>query len=169
MAGRAGSSANDANGARARGSGPGRPGPDRPGYNPVTGRPSVQSQLTESTFENYLDGFVEIQPEDLLALRGGRVRYVIETLDARGTRVRSRAYRLGGYLTSVDPALRYFRLLNPYGRRAWSVQLRTPGQRVRLYYCAPATSDEVASLRKLLAMMENGEIRITRAPGNARE
>lgn len=124
---------------------------------------SVQSQLTEDTFANFLDGFTEVSAEDLLEARGGRLRYVIEALDARGT-VTSRQYRLGGWLTKVDPLLRYLRLVNPYAKRSWSVQLRPPGAQVRLYYMPPGTSDEVATLRNLLTQLENGEIRITRAP-----
>lgn len=126
-------------------------------------KPSVQSRLTEDTFANFLDGFTEIQPQDLLEARGGRLRYVIEDLDSRGN-VRGRKYRLGGWLTKVDPGLRYLRLVNPYAKKAWSVQLRPPGQSVRLYYMPPGTSDEVATLRNLLTQLENGEIRITKVP-----
>lgn len=126
-------------------------------------RPSVQSRLTEATFANFLDGFEEVQPQDLLEARGGRVRYVIEDLDNRGN-ARSKKFRLGGWLTKVDPSLRYLRLVNPYAKRSWSVQLRPPGQNVRLYYMPPGTSDEIATLRNLLAQLENGEIRITKAP-----
>ena len=127
------------------------------------GKASVQSRLTETTFANYLDGFTEVQPQDLLEAMGGRLRYVIEDLDSRGN-VRSRKYRLGGWLTKVDPGLRYVRLLNPYAKRAWSVQLRPERQNVRLYYMPPGTSDEVATLRNLLTQLENGEIRITKVP-----
>lgn len=128
-----------------------------------TVRSRVQSRLTEDTFANFLDGFAEVQPQDLLEARGGRVRYVIEDLDAAGN-VASRKYRLGGWLTKVDPMLRYLRLVNPYAQKSWSVQLRPQGQNVRLYYMPPGTSDEVATLRSLLTQLENGEIRITRAP-----
>jgi hypothetical protein len=122
---------------------------------------SLQSRLTEATFANFLDGFSEVQAADLLDARGGRVRYVIEDVDARGN-VTARQYRLGGWLTRVDPMLRYLRLVNPYAKRAWSVQLRPPGKTVRLYYMPPGTSDEVATLRSLLSQMENGDIKITR-------
>lgn len=125
-------------------------------------RPSVQSQLTEATFANFLDGFVEVQARDLLEARGGRVRYVIEDVDARGRPTGAKQYRLGGWLTKVDPTLRYLRLVNPYARKSWSVQLQPAGKRVRLYYMQPGTSDEVATLRNLLTRMENGEIRITK-------
>lgn len=123
----------------------------------------VQGQLTEATFANFLDGFQEVTAEDLLEAKGGRVRYVIETLDAAGY-ARHQAYRLGGWLTKVDPALRYLRLVNPYAKRAWSVQLRPVGKRVRLYYMPPGTSDEVATMRNLLTQIESGAIRVTRAP-----
>lgn len=126
-------------------------------------QPSIQSRLTEDSFAKFLHGFTEVAASDLLDAKGGRVRYVIETLDDRG-RVRERQYRLGGWLTRVDPALRYLRLVNPYARRGWSVQLAPPGKRVRLYYMAPGTSDEIATLRNLLTQLENGEIRITRVP-----
>lgn len=123
--------------------------------------PTAQSRLTEDTFANTLDGFVEVQPRDLLEARGGRVRYVIDELDARGT-LKERKYRLGGWLTKVDPALRYLRLFNPYAKQAWSVQLQAPNQRVTLYYMAPGTSDEIATLRNLLTQLERGEIRIVK-------
>ena len=92
---------------------------------------SVQTRLTEDTFGNYLDGFQQVTPEDLLDAKGGRVRYVIESVDAWGGASNAQ-YRLGGWLTKVDPALRYIRLVNPYAKRAWSVQLRPPGKRVQL-------------------------------------
>lgn len=124
---------------------------------------SVQTRLTEDTFGNYLDGFQQVTPEDLLDAKGGRVRYVIESVDSWGGASNAQ-YRLGGWLTKVDPALRYIRLVNPYAKRAWSVQLRPPGKRVRLYYMPPGTSDEVATMRNLLTQLESGRIRITRAP-----
>ena len=128
----------------------------------VASRLSLQSKLTETTFSNFLDGFQEVQARDLLELKGGRVRYVIEDVDAYGN-VRSRKYRLGGWLTKVDPMLRYLRLMNPYAKKAWSVQLTPPGQHVRLYYMPPGTSDEIATMRNLLTQMENGTIRITKS------
>lgn len=124
----------------------------------------VQSRLTETTFSQYLDGFQEIQARDLLGLRGGRIRYVIDAVDARG-RVVSSQYRLGGWLSKVDPGLRYFQLFNPYAKKRWSVQLQNNGQRLRLYYMATATSDETALMRELLTKLENGEIRITKGRG----
>ncbi len=116
--------------------------------------------MNEETFATYLDGFDAVQPRDLLEARGGRVRYVVETLDARGT-PKSRQYRLGGWLTRVDPLLRYIKLFNPYAKKAWSVQLAPgPRQRVRLYYMPPGTSDEVAMMRTLLQQIESGELTI---------
>ena len=114
--------------------------------------PSKQDSLNEELFAQTLDGFEEVDARDLLEARGGRVRYVIETQQGK------RMYRLGGYLLKVDPGLRYLRLLNPYAKKSWSVQLATPGQRVRLYYMAPATSDEAAMIRDLLQKMENGDV-----------
>lgn len=135
----------------------------RPGERPPRASASIQGRLTEDTFGNYLDGFQQVTPEDLLEARGGRVRYAIETVDAWGG-VSGTQYRLGGWLTRVDPALRYIRLVNPYAKRSWSVQLRAPGKRVRLYYMPPGTSDEIATMRNLLTQLESGRIRITRAP-----
>lgn len=122
----------------------------------------VQSRLNETTFSQYLDGFVEIRPNDLPSIaKGGRIRYVIDTIDPSG-RVTSSKYRLGGWLVGVDQQLRYFQLINPIAKKKWSVQLRTPGQRLRLYYMARATSDETALLRELLTKLDNGDIKITR-------
>lgn len=118
----------------------------------------VQERLTEDTFANFLDGFQQVTPQDLVEAKGGRVRYVIESANGR------REYRLGGWLTRVDPALRYLRLVNPYAKTSWSVQLQPRDKRVRLYYMPPGTSDEVATLRNLLTQIESGAVRITRAP-----
>lgn len=117
----------------------------------------VQDSLTEATFAPYLKGFALVTPDDLLAARGGRVRYAIDALDGAG-RVTGTQYRLGGYLKAVDPGLRYLRLFNPYARASWSVQLATPNTRVRLYYMAPGTADEIATMRQLLSKLEAGEI-----------
>ncbi len=122
---------------------------------------SVQSKLNESTFAQYLDGFQEIQPADLVGARG-RVRYAIDAVGSNG-RILSTQYRLGGWLAAVDPNLKYFQLLNPYAKKKWSVQLRRkPGERIRLYYMATPTSDETALMRDLLTKLENGTIRISR-------
>lgn len=130
----------------------------------LTSALTLQSRLTEDTFARYLEGFAPAMPHDLLDSRGGQVRYAIDTIDATGA-VISTLYRLGGTLTVVDPELRYFRLLNPYARRSWSVQLcRKPRERVRLWYMPRATRDEIIMFRKLLAQLEAGQIRITRLP-----
>lgn len=121
---------------------------------------SVQSKLNETTFSQYLDGFQEIQANDLFNAKG-RIRYAIDAVDGRG-RVVSTQFRLGGWLSGVDPQLRYFQLFNPFAKKRWSVQLQKPGQRVRLYYMANATSDETALMRELLTKLENGDIRITK-------
>jgi hypothetical protein len=128
---------------------------------PPSRNASVQSKLDEKTFSQYLDGFQEIQPADLLGAKG-RIRYAIDTLGSNG-RITSTQYRLGGWLAGVDQNLKYFQLLNPYAKKKWSVQLRRkPGERIRLYYMATPTSDETALMRELLAKLENGSIRISR-------
>jgi hypothetical protein len=115
--------------------------------------PSKQDRMTEQEFRQTLDGYEQIEARDLLGVRGGRMRYVIETADGK------RLYRLGGLISKVDPALRYVCLFNPYANNArWSVQLAKPGQRVRLYYMALPTSDEAAMMRNLLQKMENGDV-----------
>lgn len=125
----------------------------------------IQSRLTEATFRNYLEGYSAVHPAELLEARGGQVRYAVDTLDAVGNVV-STVYRLGGTLTKVDNELRFIRLLNPYARRGWSVQLERPrGERLRLWYMPPGTKDEIIMFRKLLAQLENNEIRITRVGG----
>lgn len=126
---------------------------------------TVQGSLTEETFQKYLEGYSRIVPQDLLEARGGHVRYAVDTIDAAG-RITSTQYRLGGTLTRVDPDLRFLRLLNPYARAGWSVQLERPrGERIRLWYMPPATRDEIQMFRKLLAQLENNEIQITRIGG----
>ena len=119
----------------------------------------VQSRLDETTFAAYLDGFEPVAAEDLLEARGGRVRYAIDGGGGGG----QTQYRLGGWLQSVDPQLRYLRLFNPYARRSWSVQLGGGG--VRLWYMPPGTSDEVATMRRLLQQLDSGAVRITKVGG----
>lgn len=116
--------------------------------------------MDDASFANFLDGFRRVEPQDLLEAKGGRVRYVIDGRDARGAPTRK--FRLGGWLSKVDPALRYIRLFNPFAKKAWSVQLRPPDQRITLYYMPPGTSDEVAAMRNLLTQLENGQINITK-------
>lgn len=126
------------------------------------GGAGVQARLDDASFAKYIDGFEVVRPEDLLEAKGGRVRYVIEDLDSRGN-VAAKKFRLGGWLARVDPQLRFLRLFNPYAKKAWSVQLATPRQSVRLYYMPPGTSDEVAMMRKLLQQLENGDITIRKS------
>lgn len=132
--------------------------------------PGVQAQLTETTFQQRLEGYSQIVPQDLIDAKGGKIRYAIDTLGPSG-QVVSTVYRLGGMLTSVDPQMRYIRLLNPYSQQpnserrgvTWSVQLEPPpGKRLRLWYMPPASRDEVILFRKLLQQLEDGEVRITR-------
>ena len=127
---------------------------------------TFQDTLTEETFASYLDGFEPVDLADLPGLRGGRMRYVIETLGPDGE-VASRKYRLGGVLTKVDPRLRYLRLFNPFARLSWSVQLQPADKRLRMYHMAPATGPEIALLRTLLKQLEAGEIVIKRVTPRA--
>jgi hypothetical protein len=131
----------------------------------------VQASLTEETFQrNYLEGYTQIVPQDLLESKGGHVRYAVDTM--RDGRVVSTQYRLGGILTTVDSRLRYIRLYNPYAMSShassragfsWSVQLfRQPNERIRLWYMPPSSRDEIVMFRKLLQQLENGDIKITK-------
>lgn len=140
-------------------------GPANANPNNPNNRPGVQRTLTEDRFREYCEGYNRIVPADLLEARGGQVRYAVDTINAAGQVVRTK-YRLGGTLTKVDPGLRFFRLLNPYARRAWSVQLqRPPNERLRLWHMPPATRDETIMFRKLLQQLERNEIQITRIGG----
>jgi hypothetical protein len=131
---------------------------------------SVQASLTEETFQkNYLEGYTQVVPQDLLESKGGNVRYAIDTM--RNGRVVSTQYRLGGILTTVDSRLRYLRLYNPYAMSpgashsglSWSVQLVRPlNERLRLWYMPPSSRDEIIMFRKLLQQLENGDIKITK-------
>ena len=127
----------------------------------------VHDRLDAEGFQKYLDGFQEVVPEDLLeGAEGGRLRYAIETLDRRGRVVETR-WILGGWISHVDPELRYISLINPMvktptGPARWCVQLHQPGKHVRLWYFPRATSREVAGLRALLDMLDRGELKIMR-------
>ena len=44
----------------------------------------IQKNLTETTFRQYLDGFVGILPADLARAAGGRLRYAIDTIGSDG-------------------------------------------------------------------------------------
>lgn len=131
----------------------------------------VQASLTEETFQkNYLEGYTQVVPQDLLESKGGHVRYAIDTM--RNGRVVSTQYRLGGILTTVDSRLRYLRLYNPYATSpgashagfSWSVQMirQDPNERLRLWYMPPSSRDEIIMFRKLLQQLENGDIKITK-------
>lgn len=122
---------------------------------------TVQDGLTDEQFLAAVEGFDEIHPEALLTVKGGRIRYIVDTVDDTGT-VLERKYRLGGFLCAVDPELRYFRLMNPYARVSWSVQLQHPDRRVRMWYLAPPKSEEIIAFRRLLRQLEAGEISIVR-------
>lgn len=122
----------------------------------------VQSRLDEAGFRQYLEGYDEITPQDLLAIKkGGRMRYRLDTVGPRGTIVDTK-FRLGGILSTVDPKLRYIRLFNPVTRTAWSVQLQNPARLVRLWYMAPVAQDEILMFRKLLDKLDAGEIAISK-------
>lgn len=130
--------------------------------NAARGVGRVHAGLTEASFAAYLEGYHAVFPQDLVEARGGQVRYAIDALNADGS-VASTQYRLGGTLTMVDDQMRYLRLLNPYAKRSWSVQLQRPrGERLRLWYMPPASRDEIVMFRKMLTQLENGEIKITR-------
>ena len=132
---------------------------------PNNGGRGVQAQLNETTFSQYLDGFQQVQPRDLVeGALGGRVRYAIDKLDAYGN-VTKTDYRLGGWLAKVDPALRFLKLFNPVAKAQWSVQLvRKPGERLRLFFMPRGTSDEVSMMRGLLEKLERGELSIKSMP-----
>jgi hypothetical protein len=121
----------------------------------------VQGQLNEESFRERCVGYTQVTPQDLLEAKGGKVRYAIDTM--QNNRVVKTQYRLGGTLTSVDSNLRYLRLLNPYARVSWSVQLERPiGERIRLWYQPLASNDEIVMFRKLLQQLENGDIKISK-------
>src|SRR6476661_4608469 len=94
-----------------------------------------QSQLNDAEFAETLQGYNQVQDfTDLFNLPlGGRVRYVVDIHDDKGSFVQ-RQYRYGGILTVVDPSLRYIMLKNVAlaqanknnhqgGKSSWSVQL----------------------------------------------
>lgn len=136
------------------------------------GKRTLQSKLDDESFMEYCDGYEEIQPVDLYRVSlGGRIRYITYELDAAGEVVNTK-YRLGGILIKVDVDLRYITLKNPridprtpakkgeFNKRSWSVQLKTPDTRVRLFYLAPASNEEVVAFRNLLADIEDGKLEL---------
>ena len=122
------------------------------------GNVGIQNQLTETTFRQYLDGFVEISPRDLPTAPGSRLRYAIDTVV--GGRVVSTLYRLGGYVKSVSQDLGTVVLFNPYANKTWTLKINQPGKRVRLYLFKRPSSDEGALVRALVNKIQNGQIQI---------
>ena len=100
----------------------------------VPTRPGVQNQLTETTFRQYLGGFVGILPTDLPRTTGKRLRYAIDTVDSNG-RTLSTKYRLGGIVKSVAPDLSSVVMFNPYAKKSWTLKIHQPAnKRLRLYF-----------------------------------
>ncbi|AGE51609.1 hypothetical protein PBCVCvsA1_576L [Paramecium bursaria Chlorella virus CvsA1] len=130
---------------------------------PVTPRTSgVQKNLTETSFRQYLDGFVGILPKDLPKTIGGRLRYAIDTVNQNGQIV-STEYRLGGWVKSVSPDLSSVTMFNPFAKKSWTLKIPQPSnKRLRLYYFQRGTSDETAVVRALITKLENGSIRLSR-------
>ena len=122
----------------------------------------VQKQLTETTFRQYLDGFIGILPKDLPATIGNRLRYAIDTVDSSG-RVISSQYRLGGWVRSVASDLSFVTLFNPYARKTWTLRIsQPPNKRLRLYFSRRGTSDETTAIRSLITKLQNGQLMIAR-------
>ena len=122
----------------------------------------VQKQLTETTFRQYLDGFIGILPKDLPATLGNRLRYAIDSVDSSG-RVISSQYRLGGWVKSVAPDLSFVTLFNPYARKTWTLRIsQPPNKRLRLYFSRRGTSDETTAIRSLITKLQNGQLMIAR-------
>ena len=96
---------------------------------PNMGR-GVQNNLTEATFRQYLVGFYQILPRDLPAIIGKRLRYAIDSIDKSG-RVISTQYRLGGIVKAVT--FNTVVMFNPGARITWTLNLRQPNKRIRLY------------------------------------
>lgn len=95
-------------------------------------RRGVQSQLTETTFRQYLAGFVQITPRDLSATLGKRIRYAVDTVNSAG-RVVSTQYRLGGVVKALsgDNVI----MFNPSARKTWTLKItQPPNKRLRLYF-----------------------------------
>ncbi|AGE54353.1 hypothetical protein FK949_gp270 [Paramecium bursaria Chlorella virus NYs1] len=122
----------------------------------------VQKNLTETSFRQYLDGFVGILPKDLPKTVGGRLRYAIDTMNQSG-QIISTEYRLGGWVKFVSPDLSTVTMFNPFARKSWTLKIPQPSnKRLRLYYFSRGTSDETAVVRTLISKLENGSIRLTR-------
>jgi len=134
---------------------------------PVTPMPpapsgGIQKNLNETTFRQYLDGFVGILPKDLPATLGNRLRYAIDTVDSTG-RIVSTQYRLGGWVKGVAPDLSNVILFNPYAKKSWTLKIPQPAnKRLRLYFARRGTSDETATIRALVTKIQNGQVRVSR-------
>jgi len=143
-----------------------RPVQQTPRQRPVTPLPpratGVQKNLTETSFRQYLDGFVGILPKDLPKTTGGRIRYAIDTVNQNG-QIISTEYRLGGWVKSVSPDLSSVTMFNPFAKKSWTLKIPQPSnKRLRLYYFQRGTSDETAVVRSLITKLENGSIRLSR-------
>lgn len=135
------------------------------------GKRTIQSRLTDESFATYCDGYEEITHLDLYKVSlGGRIRYITEELNDAGE-VLDTHYRLGGILIKVDIDLRYITLKNAhidprstkqgeFNKRTWSCQLKTPNTKVRLFYLAPASNDEVVAFRNLLKDIDSGKLEL---------
>jgi len=126
----------------------------------VIGNAGIQNQLTETTFRQYLDGFVEITRADLPITPGGRLRYALDSIS--DGRVVSTLYRLGGFVKSVSPDLSSVVLFNPFAKSQWTLKTIQPGKRVRLYFFKRPTSDEGALVRRLASQVQTGQVRLVR-------
>lgn len=125
-------------------------------------QPGIQSQLTETTFRQYLNGFVGILPKDLPSTTGNRLRYAIDTVDASG-RILATQYRLGGWVKSVSPDLSSVVLFNPYARKSWTLRIPQPAnKRLRLYYARRGATDETATIRAIIQKLQNGQLQLAR-------
>ncbi|AGE59229.1 hypothetical protein PBCVOR070422_808R [Paramecium bursaria Chlorella virus OR0704.2.2] len=124
--------------------------------------PGVQNQLTETTFRQYLSGFVSILPKDLPGTTGKRLRYAIDTVDANG-RILSTQYRLGGWVKSVSPDLSSVILFNPYAKKSWTLRIPQPAnKRLRLYFAGKGADGDSAVIRSLINKLQNGQLHISR-------
>jgi len=122
----------------------------------------VQKNLNESSFRQYLDGFVGILPKDLPKTTGGRLRYAIDTVNPSG-QVISTEYRLGGWVKYVSPDLSSVTMFNPFAKKSWTLKIpQPPNKRLRLYFFQKGTSDETAVVRALITKLENGSIKLSK-------
>jgi Tfp pilus assembly protein PilX len=124
--------------------------------------PGVQNQLTETTFRQYLGGFVGILPNDLPRTTGKRLRYAIDTVDANG-RILSTQYRLGGIVKSVSPDLSSVVMFNPYAKKSWTLRIPQPAnKRLRLYFAEQGAGGNSTLIRSLINKLQTGQLHISR-------